>query len=315
MARIHPLRRAQLASIRRQRFVRGLLAPVLCGLCLWTAGRSGPDPERKAFESQAAALTDSLSDRLESRAQALAFVATLFSDGETPGWRGFGAPVASGIVERAPGELFAWAPFVPGDDRLEFEQQSGRSAQRSFSIRDLSEDNKLGRSPGRPTHLPLQLLDPTRGNDGFLGLDLAAFAAAEILLPATEDPRIRVVGPLLMPSRGSLARVLILARPVFEGERPRGYLLATVPYADLAASVFEPGQRIGAGSQNHWSRIALDLGSIMDSRPPPPAPVELRARTLTWHGLLQVNGAFVTLRIEGLLGAQDRPRLSSARRF
>lgn len=289
------------------RLLGASLAPLTLLALLVSMEKPTPDPEKVRFEGQAPNVGAALAARVNDRVRALDLLAPLFAGGDEPSWREFSDLPRAGLPKRGEHELFAWVPRVTAAERSAYELSNGRSALRSFQIREADATGLRSAAP-RKTYHPIHLVDPPQAADQLLGLDLASDPRIAAALERSRDTGLpEVLGPVVVGAPDSTGAKLLLARPLFRttfapalvAERRRalrGHVLATIDVGSALRNAGLGDEAALRGLEVRVSGTAPDP-NLASGLAPPTVSIIGRERGLVWTGLLDVEGRGFALRV------------------
>jgi CHASE1-domain containing sensor protein len=289
------------------RLLGAALPPLLLLAAVVAVERPTPNPEEVRFAGQAPSVGAALAARVNDRVRALDLLAPLFAGGDEPSWREFSELPRAGLPKRGEHELFVWVPRVPAKERLTYEQSNGRSALRSFHIREMDQNGPRPAAP-RATYHPIHLVDPPQAAEQLLGLDLASDLRVLAAFERCRDTGLpEVLGPVVVGAPDSSGAKLLLARPLFKttfapaqiAERRRdlrGFVVATIDVGSALRNAGLGDEAALRGLEVHVSGTAPDPKEASGLARPTVSIIG-RERGLAWTGLLDLEGRGFALRV------------------
>jgi signal transduction histidine kinase len=136
-------------------------------------------------------------------------------------------------------QALGWVPVVPESEREAYIRRAEADGLRGFTFSEITGTSVVVPAAKRRYHLPLYFLDPYKGNEGLLGLDLASIPEIRAALQRTNrDGRLNVIE--WTDPRGHdyrKGKSLLLVQPVFAADAalggedtsgPKGYIVGMV---------------------------------------------------------------------------------------
>ena len=209
-----------------------------------------------AFDRRSEALANVLERDIHVRIEQARTLAGLF-EASTFVERAEFSAFARSDLERYPGnESFLWVPEVPLAARAEMEADAVRDGLEGFHFKETAPDGTYVPAGERPVYFPVYYIQPRRGNEAMLGLDLGADPVRlDALASARGAPGTYVTSPMAVTT-GGIAAYYVIA-PVRLGTHDeaagsqRGFAIAGVRLADEVASLLRR-----FGGENLRVRIA-----------------------------------------------------------
>lgn len=84
--------------------------------------------------------------------------------------------IADTLLRNSAIQALEWVPLIPYSERKKYEQAAQRDGYPVFEIKELNEQGQMVRAGKRKEYLPVYYLEPYKGNEAALGLDLASSA-------------------------------------------------------------------------------------------------------------------------------------------
>jgi len=122
-------------------------------------------------------------------------------------------------VRSFPGiQSLLWVPYVPRDRRAAYEEKAQFDGLFGFSISERGSGTSLVRAPDRPSYYPVYYVEPTDGNEGLLGFDMATIPAVLEALERARDTATLTVTQDTSITIGTEGRHGVMAiAPVYRG--------------------------------------------------------------------------------------------------
>lgn len=128
-------------------------------------------------------------------------------------------------------QALGWVPIVPESEREAYIRRAEADGLRGFAFSEITGTSVVVPAAKRRRHLPLYFVDPYKGNEGLIGLDLASIPEIRSALQrANRSGRLNVVE--WKDPRGQEYRngkSLLLVQPVFAADAALGNENATGP--------------------------------------------------------------------------------------
>lgn len=117
-------------------------------------------------------------------------------------------------------QALAWAPWITGDDRDQFEADTRTTWRSDYRIHD-GWDGDTDRAPTRQHHAPIEFVVPLEGNAPLIGFDLAGHqASAPIVQGAISDAEIFATPPIDSHADVESPLVFIACLPIYQKNVP-----------------------------------------------------------------------------------------------
>lgn len=141
-------------------------------------------------------------------------------------------------------QALEWVPRIAGPERAAFEAaQPAAPDGRRFEIFELYEAGRRRPAAPRPEHLPIQLVEPRRGNEAAWGYDLAAGPTQAFLRRARERRELTVTSQIKLVQEDRAQFGLVMIVPVFrtgadDRETFAGYVQGVFRVPDLLETIY-----------------------------------------------------------------------------
>ena len=235
-----------------------LIIAVALTIVLFLNARKGEwERTRFIFEQRVDHLAQALISNVKSNIQALYSIEGLFISSQKVERREFHTFVQHHLSRHPNIKALEWIPRVPDPRRAAYEEEIRRAGYPDFHITELNPQGQLVRASRRVEYFPVSYIEPFKGNEKVLGLDLASN-------PQRRDAlhRARKSGKLSATSRitlvqetenqfGILVFLPIYTKDVFQKivekkkERLQGYVLGVLRIGDMVETAMKPFDRQG----------------------------------------------------------------------
>jgi signal transduction histidine kinase len=122
-------------------------------------------------------------------------------------------------IKAFPGiESLQWIPYVPHDKRAAYEEKAQSDGLFGFSISERNSGTGLVRAAERPAYFPIYYVEPTDGNEGLLGFDMATIPVVlEALERARDAASLTVTQEMAITIGDEVRRTVMAIEPVYRG--------------------------------------------------------------------------------------------------